>query len=537
MASFQQYENRQLVRVSDQDNQGLDDFVVGGIVTPAFPGGSTQFLSGSTGLPISSALGPFGGGSLSDDWGSPVVSLGDLDNDGDDEIWIASFSTANNNGAILVFRGTTFSLMATITVSGGDFGRTVRKIADLNGDGVGDVLIGATAGGANGQEQVFAVSGSAIAAANGGVLTIGAGVLYPVPGPGVFGDEYGESIAPLDDVNGDGVPDFGVLADEVPFAHIVSGASGSPLFVVSPLRPAGAPTMELRSAGDLNGDGVGDLILSHSFLPPMHGILTAYSGVTGLQRWTTPAQTSFSFFGAIFDAGEDLSGDGTPDIVCYASDNQTGQDLIAAVRGFDGSFLGTSPTASGATIAAEPMKFIGDQNADGLSEVAVGTIDVTTGSQFTDILDLGFLLPRYPGSGDDLEIATGVNGPLSTTPDRKSASPGNGLLVHFESPNGTFSGAIPFLAASLIGTGSSIPTVVGFPEIHLDLTTTVVIYDDANAPFGIGILPSTGMTFGFVVPALASGTSAIFQAGVLAPSQVTSNPLFTVTNGHKIQVP
>jgi hypothetical protein len=135
-------------------------------------------------------------------------------------------------------------------------------------------------------------------------------------GPGTS-EEFGVSVAGAGDVNGDGVPDVivGSRQDMIAgflqgAAWVYSGADGSVIHVL-----AGSPdTAQFGSAvawpGDLDGDGLADVLAWTAYDPPglpTTGMALAYSGADGSLLFGVENA------GAILAAVGDVDGDGPPD--------------------------------------------------------------------------------------------------------------------------------------------------------------------------------------------------------------------------------
>ncbi len=171
-------------------------------------------------------------------------------------------------------------------VSAGDeSGRSVSAAGDVNGDGVDDLLIRASFAGLNGIKSgasyvVFGTSGmgnsdtlelSSLDGNNGFVLN---GV--------IAGDEAGYSVSAAGDVNGDGVDDLLISAvgadtngGSSGASYVVFGASGvgssgtlelssldgSNGFVLNGVAAGDFSGFSVSTAGDVNGDGVDDLLI------------------------------------------------------------------------------------------------------------------------------------------------------------------------------------------------------------------------------------------------------------------------------------
>jgi hypothetical protein len=177
--------------------------------------------------------------------------------------------------------------------AGENSGYSVSRAGDVNGDGLADVIIGAFSGnppagsGAGRSYVVFGKTGttainlSAIAGGNGGFVINGQSA----------GDLSGRSVAAAGDVNGDGLADLLVGASgSDPLAggsagrsYVIFGktgtnsvdlsavAAGSGGFVINGQAGYDFSGSSVASAGDVNGDGLADLLISAPESDPAAG--------------------------------------------------------------------------------------------------------------------------------------------------------------------------------------------------------------------------------------------------------------------------
>ena len=165
-----------------------------------------------------------------------------------------------------IFSGATCARVRELTDPGGEaadlFGTSVASIGDVTGDTVAEIAVGANDDHENGYSDVGSVS-----VFNGATGAF----LYKVGDPhGRSNDQLGISVSALGDVDFDGIPDFiaGALADNIAnrggagSVSVFSGADGSFLrSIVDPAATANAYLgRSIAASGDMNGDGVADLI-------------------------------------------------------------------------------------------------------------------------------------------------------------------------------------------------------------------------------------------------------------------------------------
>jgi hypothetical protein len=134
-------------------------------------------------------------------FGTAVAGGEDLDGDGKDEFLVGdplAFSMGVQTGIVHVMGVgcAEHALLAGFTV-GEEFGASITVLSDIDGDGLGDFVVGAPGSDAAGIEsgRVSVFSGRSRA------------LLYSVPGSAA-GDRFGSCVARAGDVDGDGVEDW-----------------------------------------------------------------------------------------------------------------------------------------------------------------------------------------------------------------------------------------------------------------------------------------------------------------------------------------
>jgi len=298
----------------DVNGDGEDDLVIGAIY--ADPNGTTSGESyvvfggaavGSSGAVELSALDGTNGYVINgldsrDRSGNSVSGAGDANGDGVDDLIIgapyADPSYAGQSYLILGSAGVGSSgaiEVPTLNGSNGfvlngvdaddQSGRSVSSAGDINGDGVDDVLIGAPGSAyGSGDGKSYVVFGSA------GVGGAGAVELSALDGTNGFvlglddkENSSGYSVSGAGDVNGDGVDDLIIGAnggapngnDEAGASYVVFGGpgvgsdgafdlsalNGTNGFVCNGIDQNDDSGVSVSMAGDVNGDGVGDLII------------------------------------------------------------------------------------------------------------------------------------------------------------------------------------------------------------------------------------------------------------------------------------
>ncbi len=158
------------------------------------------------------------GGAVSDQLGKTPQSLsvGDFDDDGLDDLAVGMpgyDGYAADGGAVLIYRNGTLSGSETSATAAwlvrgdGALGTAVNMTGDVTGDGVVDLLGGATTAGAADQGVVYLLEGGITS----GTWTLPTDQLASWTGA-ANGDLFGTAISTPRDLDGDGVLDFAVAA-------------------------------------------------------------------------------------------------------------------------------------------------------------------------------------------------------------------------------------------------------------------------------------------------------------------------------------
>jgi hypothetical protein len=223
----------------------------------------------------------------------------------------------------------------------------VASAGDVNGDGYGDVIIGATSVSPNGAAYV-------ILGGPGGLLTASPTV---IAGPA---SNFGYSVWGADDVNGDGYADVIVGAQEASSAtgaaYVYLGGSGGISTTPAPtlLGPGGTNGFfgcAVSGAGDVNGDGYSDVVVGAFEVSSAVGAAYVYFGGSGglstvptaLANPNPPTGGSPGFFGFAVAGPGDINGDGYADVAIGADENSGGN---GAAYIFNGKLGGVSTSAN-----------------------------------------------------------------------------------------------------------------------------------------------------------------------------------------------
>ncbi len=358
--------------------------------------------------------------SRSDNFGSSIVNIGDLNDDGISDIAVGAIDDdagGSNRGAIhVLFMNRNGTVSSTIEINnntangpvlnnGDNFGSSIANIGDLNADGISDIAVGAYGGGDDYSGAIHVLFMNR----NGTVSSTIEINNNTANGPDLNGlDVFGSSIANIGDLNGDGILDIAVGALYGAAIHVMlmnrNGTVSSTIEINT--NTANVPFItsndrfgvSIANIGDLNGDGVLDIAVGAN-----------YGNVGGTDRGTiyvlfmnSNASVSSTieindstvigltlddhdYFGSSIANIGDLNGDGILDIAVGASNDDAGGTNSGTIHvlfmNSDASVSNTieinNNTANGPVLNhvdnfGSSIANIGDLNNDGILDIAVG---------------------------------------------------------------------------------------------------------------------------------------------------------------------
>ena len=452
--------------IGDADGDGVPDFASGSLYgdDPSFDCGMVDLYSGATGK----LLVHLRGENVSDKFGASVAALGDVDLDGaaDFAVGAPGYDTSSQSDA-----GRTYAISgrtgATIWTLDGDavgsqYGAAFVAAGDVDGDGIGDLLAGE-----------MSASGSAPEA---GELAVISGLdgteLFTIDGA-AGGDQLGDFVAGVGDLDQDLVPDLGAGARGADSNGVDSGAvfvySGSDGHLLYEFDGEGAGDWCSRVAGlgDVDRDGVPDVGVA-----PMWAVgARVFSGRDGslLFRIDTGKYPALDLSGA-----GDVNGDGYADVLC-STHQPVGDEMTRVVSGRTGNELYTFRDDETTDLLALGTASLGDLDGDGLPEIALGIPE--------DLANV----PTFPGL---LEVFASDVLWLDASPKR--AKPGETLTLRTrEGPAGA---PVLLVAVAIDDVPTFLPLVVG----AFDSSETFAI--QSTVPSGLSGITATFRSYALVAP-------------------------------------
>lgn len=275
-------------------------------------------------------------------FGSSVSSAGDINNDGYSDVVAGSYNFTNDQeyeGGIFVYYGSSSGPSKNYDWSyesdqeWANLGWSVSSAGDVNGDGFSDVIAGAPYFDFDEMEfgSAFVFYGSESGLPD---------TLDWTAMTSHIGTEYGTSVSSAGDVNGDGY-------DEV--------IIGAPMF----------------SGGE-------------AWMGSAFSFYGSSSGLSDLLNWSSTSGIENAVFGYDVSTAGDINGDGYGDVIVGAHGYKNGESLEGAVYLFYGSSTGLS-NSSYSLIESDvenallgiTVSCAGDVNGDGYDDIIAGASGIT----------------------------------------------------------------------------------------------------------------------------------------------------------------
>jgi hypothetical protein len=333
-------------------------------------------------------------------WGSEL----DVNGDGYADIAVGSPEADMGRGRVDVFYGGPGGVAVTpsVTLRGAapqdGFGSALASAGDVNGDGFGDLIVGAP----RAEVALQRYAGRATVYL-GGASGLGTTAQATIEGAAT-GDAVGRVLAGVGDINGDGFSEVAVGVPSFSFAggtrssagvtYIFNGSSaGTNTAARSAIEGAAAGDLfgSAIASGDINGDGFADIAIgavgSASERGHVSVLFGSALGVSSMRATMVVGAVARDLFGAVVAGCGDMNGDGYSDLAVGSPGAQMGAGMLtlfaggagaaapALLRQIEGSAVGDG---FGGALSMQ-----GDVDSDGLDDVVVGAPGATVSGRMS----------------------------------------------------------------------------------------------------------------------------------------------------------
>ena len=317
--------------------------------------------------------------------GTSLAALGDVDGDGFGDIAVGAARGAGmqpESGHVVVYSMRTGAALYTIPGerTGDMFGWSVAGLGDLDNDGIGDLIVGAPL-----TEPLVGTDRGAMYIRSG----VDGSFIHKVGGSNDV-DRAGWAVAGPGDVNLDGVPDYAFSepwddsgATDRGIVWVLSGADNSLLRFYRGAAAGDQFGFALDAAGDVNADGRGDLVIGAplrdvvNFIDAGQGYV-ATGAASDVFLFTKPGSVALGWFGYDVAGVPDADGNGFGE-VAFGEPFFTGGGRVRVYSGSTQAlvrdFVGANDERLGISVAG-----LADASGDGLGDILIGSTAADIGA-------------------------------------------------------------------------------------------------------------------------------------------------------------
>lgn len=331
-------------------------------------------------------------------FGRTVSGAGDVNGDGFSDVIIGSWNyndgIYSQEGRALVYYGSVSGIsnqpdvvLSDCDQEGAFFG-IVSAAGDVNADGFSDVVV--TAHNYDSDDQLNTGRGFVYFGSAAGLSNTANVILDDAPRKNTF---LGISVSEAGDINGDGYSDLVIGSPAFPGASenegivLVYHGNATGLEDEPAIRMTGRDSLDrfgssVAAAGDVNGDGYGDVIISSTPIPGAKTYIH-YGSITGIKKQAEVTLDDIAqalVFGDEVAGIGDINGDGLSDVMIAALGyDELPRTNIGRIYAYYGSpaDLSSNPTQTvngnqSESGFASGLQTAGDVNGDGFTDLIIG---------------------------------------------------------------------------------------------------------------------------------------------------------------------
>ncbi len=274
--------------------------------------------------------------------------------------------------------------------SGAELGMSIAFLGDVNGDGHDDVAVGAP-----GHDGAEADMGRVLVF-HGTATGLGSSPSWTATGP-MAAASFGSAVAAAGDVNGDGYGDLIVGAEHYNndatregaafvFHGSATGLSATPDWTAEGNQAGAWFGASVAGGIDVNADGYDDVVIGAPFMDTQlsdAGCAYAYygsaAGLTGPADWEVCGESSEARFGWSVAAAESVNGDAWPDVVIGSPGFTSSKVLEGKAYAYFATADGLPASPGWSAVGNQERAWFGwsvsgagNVNGDAYADIAVG---------------------------------------------------------------------------------------------------------------------------------------------------------------------
>ncbi len=306
--------------------------------------------------------------------GISLAGAGDVNNDGYGDLIVGSFMYGSQNGRAWVYHGSASGVgtSAATTLPASHTAAWFGYSVDTAGDVNNDGYDDVIVGTSNASPYTaYVYLGSASGVSTTATTTLTA-------------TSWIYTVGHAGDVNGDGRGDVVLGICQGAYARAYLGtATGVSTSVHASFTLTSGPLCAAMGAGDVNGDGYDDLVVGNGDYSAQAGRVSLFHGsasglsTTAAIRLSSPEAASN--FGAVVSPAGDVNGDGYDDILAAAPDYGANAGYFAVYHGSSAGIQSTAAVSYSGASATELGTCLGDAgdvDQDGYADIIAGSSGV-----------------------------------------------------------------------------------------------------------------------------------------------------------------